>query len=224
MNKGIKRFVMLAALMLAATAPAQAAKRYLVLSDSIFTQTYGSVRSDKLAFTIVNSDIRGATITVLGSPGLTTAPQGGYPGAVDLLPAVEIWKGRFGGNGAYIQVGVNDYGLSVPLETYKTNLRTLVSGLQSMGLGVICIKPMWSITQGNANAEGLTLSAYRQAMVDVCAEYGVGTVTFAATSSDFVDGLHLNEAGHQKFADWFINIGVYFGAWTRVQTAAALKK
>lgn len=203
-------------LMLLVGACAQAAGRYVVISDSIFTQTYGSVRSDKLAFSVVNSNIRGATITVLGSPGLTVATQGGYAGAVDLLPAIEVWAGRFGAQGAYIQVGTNDHGLSVPLSVYESSLRTLVSGLQSAGLGVICIKPLWKSTQSWVNAEGLKLSHYRAAMESVCAEYGVGTVTFSANSTDFVDGLHLNEVGHQKFANWFVDMGVYFGAWTRV--------
>lgn len=218
----MKRFVIAAVIAMLAV-NAQAAKRYIVLSDSIFTQSYGTVRPHKLAFNIVNSNTS-AIFTVFGSPGATVSPAGGYTGMADMLPAVELWKGRLGANGAYIQAGTNEHGQSVPLETYKASMRTLISGLQGMSLGVMCIKPMWKASQNTANAEGLVLADYQQAMVEVCGEYGAPVLTFNAVSTDFVDGLHLSEAGHQKFADWFINIGVYLGAWTRVTTTTTAKR
>lgn len=210
----MKKLIVASALMLASIG-ASAANRYVVISDSIFTQAYGNTRPSKMAFNLVNSKID-AIVHVIGSPGATVAPQGGHLGAVDMLDAIEFISGRGGMHGVFIQVSTNDHGLSVPLETYKSSLRMLVSGIQSKGLGVMCIKPIWKFNQDVSNAVGLKLSHYQQAMTDVCAEYGAATLTFNATSADFVEGVHLNEAGHSKFAEWLINVGVYLGAWKRI--------
>jgi lysophospholipase L1-like esterase len=209
------RTIIVATSLMLASLGASAANRYVVLSDSIFTQAYGTTRPSKMAFNLVNTRID-AIVHVIGSPGATVAPQGGHLGAADMLDAIEFISGRGGMNGVFIQVSTNDHGLGVPLETYKSSLRTLVSGIQSKGLGVMCIKPIWKISQDVPNAVGLTLSHYQQAMTDVCAEYGVATLTFSASAADFVDGLHLNETGHGKFAEWFINVGVYLRGWTRI--------
>lgn len=216
----MKQYIIAIALMLSASSHLQAANRFLFVTDSIFTQAYGSVRPSKMAFNIVNTKINGI-VNVLGSPGLTVAPQGGYAGAVDLLPAIELWKGRFGASGVFLHPTTNDHGLSVPLATYESNLRTLIAGIQGMGLGVICIKPLWKSTQNTPNAHGLVLNDYRQSMTDVCAEYGAATLTFNAVSTDFVDGIHLNEAGHSKFAEWFIDVGAFLGGWSRIAAAAS---
>lgn len=210
----MKKLIVATTLMLASTA-AFAANRYAVISDSIFTQAYGDTRPSKMAFNLVNTKIN-AIVHVIGSPGATIAPQGGYLGASDMLEAIEFISGRGGMQGVFIQVSTNDHGLSVPLETYKSSLRTLVSGIQSKGLGVMCIKPIWKFNQDVPNAVGLKLSHYQQAMAGVCTEYGAATLTFNATSADFVEGVHLNEAGHNKFAEWFINMGAYLGAWKRI--------
>lgn len=206
-----------ALLALAIAAEAQAAPRYLAVTDSIHTQAYGSTRPSKMSFNLVNNNITGI-VDVLGSPGLTTAPQGGYAGAVDLLPAIEIWKGRYGARWVFLLTGTNDHGLSVPLETYKTSLRTLAAGIDSMGLEMLCIKPLWKSTQNVRNDYGLVLVDYSRAMESVCDEFGFVTLTFAATSTDFIDGIHLNETGHAKFAEWFTNVGVFFGAWSKLST------
>lgn len=202
-------------------AQVKAAPRYLVLADSIHTQVYGGMQPNKMAFNHVASNTN-AIFDVLGSPGLTVAPQGNYSGAVDLLPAIEIWKGRYGAYGVFIQVSTNDHGLGVHLEDYKANLRTLVGGIRDMGLAAACLKPVWKSTQNVPNQHGYTLAHYQNAMVEVCNEFGVGTLTFTATSADFTDGIHFNEAGHRRFANWFIDVGVFLGGWQRVSAPATL--
>lgn len=196
---------------------AQAANRFLFLSDSMFTQAYGTVRPSKMAFNIVNAKINGV-VTVFGSPGATIGPQGGHVSASEMLDAVEFYKGRFNASGVFIQISTNDHTLSVPMEAYKASLRTLVSGIQAKGLGVICLKPFWKINQTWVNNAGHNLADYQQAMTEVCSQYSATTLTFNATSADFVDGIHLNEAGHAKFAEWFINVGVFLGGWEKIAT------
>lgn len=204
-------FVLLAVL----SVQASAANRFLLLTDSMFTQAYGSVRPSKMAPSIIAPKINGI-LNVMGSPGLTVAPQGGYAGAVDLLPAIESWKGRFGATGVFIHVSTNDHGLDVPLSAYKSSLSSLITGIQGMGLGAICIRPFAKITQNQVNAAGYKLSDYQAAMAEVCSQHGVTTLTFSTVGTDFVDGIHLSEAGHAKFAEWLIDIGAFLGGWTRI--------
>lgn len=210
----MKRFV-LAFILAAMCLQAQAANRFLLLTDSMFTQAYGSVRPSKMAPAIIAPKINGI-LNVMGSPGLTVAPQGGYAGAVDLLPAIESWKGRFGATGVFIHVSTNDHGLDVPLSAYKSSLSTLIAGIQGMGLGAVCIRPFAKITQNQINAAGYKLSDYQTAMAEVCNQHGVTMLTFSTVGSDFVDGIHLSEAGHAKFAEWLIDIGAFLGGWNRI--------
>lgn len=212
------------ALALASIIPfANAAPRNLMVTDSIFTQVYGSTPSTALAFNIVRAKTNGI-VDVLGSPGLTVAPQGGYAGAVDLLPAIQIWKGRYGAKHVYLLASTNDHGLSVPLASYRVAVREFAAGVQAMGLGLVCIKPLWKSTQNAANADGRVLEDYRRVMTEACAEFGGVTVAFAATSTDFVDGIHLNQTGHARFAEWIINVGEFFQSWKRTVPATQVKK
>lgn len=62
----MKTIIVATSLMLASLG-ASAANRYVVLSDSIFTQAYGTTRPSKMAFNLVNTRID-AIVHVVGSP------------------------------------------------------------------------------------------------------------------------------------------------------------
>lgn len=207
-------FAILCAALLAASVSAYSAPRIVVVTDSQFSQAYGNATSKSLAFHQLQGEVN-AIFHVLGSPGAATTTHSGYLGADAMIDALDFYIGRFGLTGMYVATGSNDFGQGVPLETYKTALRSLLSAASARGLGVTCFSPLNRLDMNIPNGQGLTLQAYRNAMQEVCSEYSYSTLQFNTVASDFADGLHLNHNGHTKFADWLANLGALLGVWTK---------
>lgn len=105
-------------------------------------------------------------------------------------------------DGVFISLGTNDGRSAVPLETYKTNLGTLIAGHQALGrqVGLIVPSPV-STAQISASDWNARIGAmydvadtYDLPLVDLTDVYG--TYDAANAKGLFFDNLHEKEAGY----------------------------
>jgi len=114
---------------------------------------------------------------------------------------VELWP-----NVVVIALGTNDYVSDVSLRKFAAGYRAALNKLSSVAT-VVCVTPYRRSDRSEArpNAVGLLPNAYREAVRSVCEERGrIVLDGFEALPSEsyLADGLHPNDAGHQRIAEW----------------------
>ena len=164
-------------------------------SSTITDKTYCKIFSDKVGLTHTNKAKGGALFT------------SGYNEVETINTTIE--KTTLNTDFIFIGGGTNDYGLGVPLSTFKNSLEELCQYLQSNYNGeVIFITPINRVAP--SNNEQAPLQSYRNAIIEKACKYGFSVVdtskfAFPSTSSEYStlvlsDNLHPSEKGYEVYA------------------------
>lgn len=141
-----------------------------------------------------------------------TVVNRGFPGD-QTKQGLERWKNATKPDLAILMYGTNDWGNyggykagPVAVETYKTNLLTLIQRRLNQGAQVIVLSPPPIDTKrvGSNDTPLAPLADYMTASREVAAQAGVRWVDtqpmIAAVAEAYTDGLHLSPASNQALA------------------------
>ena len=103
-----------------------------------------------------------------------------------------------------VELGTNDWSLGEPLSKFSSAYGAFLDGVRPSRDAAYCITPIWRSNEQEANAIGLYLQDYRDAIAAVCQERGAvvidGRLLVPPDPAYFNDGLHPNARGFRVMA------------------------
>lgn len=192
------------------------AERWAILGDSIQAQVYapGSALGDqsKLTAALLPQKLNIA-INNLSSPGarMTDGGQIGF-GAASNLNAITMVRGYAPMKGIIITLGTNDWtNPGTSAQSLLDEYRKTIQHCKALGMAVVVVSPLNRADGGNGiqhfDGGNYTLANFQYWIEQVSYEQVAKVIhggTAPLTADHFADGLHLNAAGHEVFADWLI--------------------
>jgi lysophospholipase L1-like esterase len=179
-------------------APMRPAFRYVAYGDSI-TQGYYASGGTVDTYPDQVARKKGWSVVNMGYGGETTVPSDGTA------------VGALGGNIVTVAIGVNDFGQAKALATFVSDYNGLLDAIRVLQptVALYCVTPIWTSIEAVANAQGLHVQDYRQAIAAIVQQRMAtdpnlhlvdGLKLVSNQLKYFVDGLHPNDAGFALYA------------------------
>jgi lysophospholipase L1-like esterase len=197
-----RRWLIAAAIWIAAALPSAARANIVMIGDSNFwgVGAGGGTRGvafqlqrELKEFNVFNYSAPGASIGSMLAPSAHSATYfAGVGGQLRL---------------AIVALGINDWRLNVPLDYFAIKYEEFVADLRQRVPKVACVSPLWSDRDPIQNASGALIAEYRRAIRRVCRNkpgvyFWDAFPVIPPSRHFFVDGLHLNRHGHRRYAKW----------------------
>ena len=198
---------------------------WVVLGDSIITRPKGGTPSAAVQTTIPT--LGGPSIINLGVPGMKLSRSSTMwheeTNALDFIPTIRLlYSGLFNIHGVLVALGTNDH-VHRTAEEFKQGLDELVTFLQGTNLQAAFLLPPPKYGEGftgeaiQVSVDGLTLEDYRDMIRGrMPSEYScIGGLDLLTVlhQNDYADGVHLNEGGSLKLAQYITNTLQTQGVW-----------
>ena len=197
-----RRWLVAAAVWVAAALPSAARANVLLIGDSIFWGVGAFGGANGVAFQL-QRELKGLNVFNYSAPGATMG---------SMLAPVAHSALYFGGirgdlRLAVIALGVNDWRLGVDLGYFSAKYEEFVTDLQTRVQRVACVAPLWTGSEGKRNKVGATVEDYRLAISRVCSGkpgryFWNAFPAVPGNRHFFLDGLHPNRHGHRRYAKW----------------------
>jgi lysophospholipase L1-like esterase len=184
-----------------APAPLPAVSTLVLLGDSITVGMGASTPEHAYAFRLAEALAARQRVVGYARGAWTVAGRGGFA-----RPAFARGARSLSPDAVVIALGTNDYNLGVPLARFESAYRAILVLFDGVA-SVVCVTPFRRADADEAtpNAAGLLPRDYREAVRAACEAKGRPVLDgFAALPSEafLADGLHPNDAGHERIAEW----------------------
>lgn len=188
-------------------------KKYMAIGDSIAAGIAG--------YPMIVANTLGLVATNVAFSGSAMAKRASVPEYDShSFPGATSGNATVGYSYITVSMGVNDCSSNVPLGSISSTTETEFYGAMNVGLAniyavnptarIIFISPTWKNGETWVNSVGLTIQAYRDAIVDFCNRNNLPVIIMdkklginsANYTSFLTDGLHPNDNATKYYADF----------------------